>query len=138
MANAADAPDRTARLVHLALAGGPAVFALVVVALVATGSLPSAGNPTVHFAMVGVGLFLMLAGALLGVRIPSRRSAVPAADYWRATLPRAAMVWAVMEAGALLTVMAGLFSGTVFYTVIGVVAFLALMVAFNPARLSGG
>ena len=46
----------------------PVLFGGVVAFLVTRGGLQPAGNPVVHFALVGVGLVLMLAGD--GHRLP--------------------------------------------------------------------
>ena len=131
-------PARTARIIHLALAAPPIVFGSVVALLVARGPFPPAGDPTVHFALVGVGLFLMLAGTLVAFRIPARGGGEALDPYWKRTFPRAVGAWALMEGGAFLTGFAGLFTGTLFYPVIGMVAFAALMFGFNPQRISGG
>ncbi len=131
-------PARTARIIHVALAIPPIVFGSVIAILVARGSLPPAGNPMVHFALVGVGLLLMLAGTLVAFRIPPRPGGETPDAYWGRSFPRAVVAWAMMEGGAFLTGFAGLFAGTLFYPVIGMVAFAALMLGFNPQRISGG
>jgi hypothetical protein len=92
----------------------------------------------VHFALVGIGLFLKLAGTMIAFRTPARSGPETPDAYWGRTFPRAAVAWAMMEGGAFLTAFAGLFSATLFYPVIGMVAFAALMAGFTPSRISGG
>jgi hypothetical protein len=116
----------------------PVVFGGVVAFLVTRGGLQPAGNPVVHFALVGVGLVLMLVGTGIAFRIPGQKSGDTPDAYWKRSFPRAVVAWAMMEGGAFLAAFAGLFSGTAFYPVIGVVAFVALMIGFSPARISGG
>jgi hypothetical protein len=128
---------RTARLIHLALGATPVIFTAVVWLVVETRPMPPAGNPMVHFALVGVALVGMIAGALLAIQIPSRNSGQDEAAYWQATLPRAIMVWGLFEAGGLLAAVAGLLSGTLLYPFIGVAAFLSLMAGFTPGRFAG-
>jgi hypothetical protein len=131
-------PARTARIIHLALTVPPIVFGSVVALIVARGALPPAGNPMVHFALVGIGLLLMLAGTMIAFRIPARSGPETPDAYWGRTFPRAVVAWAMMEGGAFLMAFAGLFSGTILYPVIGMAAFAALMVGFAPSRISGG
>ena len=131
------AAARTARVIHLALGATPVIFTAVVWLVVETRPMPPAGNPVVHFALVGVALVGMIAGALMAIQIPTRAAAQDEAAYWQATLPRAIMVWGLFEAGGLLAAVAGLLSGTLLYPFIGVAAFLSLMAGFTPGRFAG-
>jgi hypothetical protein len=131
------AATRTARLIHLALGVTPVAFTAVVWLVIETRPMPPAGNPVIHFALVGLALLTMIAGALLAIQIPSRTSGQDEATYWQATLPRAIMVWGLFEAGGLLAAVAGLLSGTLLYPFIGLAAFLSLMAGFTPGRLAG-
>lgn len=128
---------RIARLIHLALGATPVVFTVVVWLVVETRPMPPAGNPMVHFALVGVALVGMIAGALLAIQIPPRTTGQDEAAYWQAILPRAIMVWGLFEAGGLLAAVAGLLSGTLLYPFIGLAAFLSLMAGFTPGRFAG-
>ena len=131
------AAARTARVIHLALGATPVIFTAVVWLVVETRPMPPAGNPVIHFALVGMALMTMIAGALVGIQIPPRTSGQDEAGYWQATLPRAIMVWGLFEAGALLAAVAGLLSGTLLYPFIGLAACLSLMAGFTPGRFAG-
>ena len=128
---------RTARFIHLALGATPVIFTAVVWLVVEARPMPPAGNPMVHFALVGVALVGMIAGALIAIQIPTRTAGQDEATYWQATLPRAIMVWGLFEAGGLLAAVAGLLSGTLLYPFIGLAAFLSLMAGFTPGRFAG-
>jgi len=128
---------RTARLIHLALGVTPVVFTVVVALVIQTRPMPPAGSPMVHFALMGVALVGMIAGALLAIQVPTRAAAQDEAAYWQATLPRAIMVWGLFEAGGLLAAVAGLLSGTLLYPFIGLAACLSLMAGFTPGRFAG-
>jgi hypothetical protein len=126
------------RLIHLSLMVTPVAFAAVVWFVIRTRPMPPAGNPVVHFALVGVALMAMMAGALMALRIEPRKAGQSDASYWRATLPRAIMIWGLFEAGALLATIAGLLSAVMLYPLLGTMAFLGLMIGFTPGRLAGG
>jgi hypothetical protein len=129
---------QVARVIHLALAITPLIFMAVAWFVIRTRPMPPAGNAVIHFALVGIGLSGMIAGALLALRIEPQRPGQGEAEYWQAALPRAIVVWALFEAGALLAGVAGLLSGVLLYPLLGVVAFLGLMIGFTPGRLAGG
>ena len=131
------AAARTARVIHLALGATPVIFTAVVWLVVETRPMPPAGNPVVHFALVGVALVGMIAGALMAIQIPSRTTGQDEATYWQATLPRTIMTWGMFEAGGLLAAVAGLLSGTLLYPFVGLAAFLSLMAGFTPGRFAG-
>lgn len=130
-------PAQVARILHLALTLAPAAFAAMVVFVVRGRPAPPVGDRTMQYLMVVVALLVAGGGLWLGTRTAGRRPGESEADYWRNTLPRMIMVWASLEAGALLMGVAGLLTGDITMPIAGLLIFLALMTLLAPRRLAG-
>lgn len=130
-------PGQVARILHLALTLAPAVFAAMVVFVVRERPAPPAVDQTMQYLMVVVALLVVGGGFWLGTRTAGRRAGETEADYWKSTLPRAIMVWAALEAGALLMGVAGLLASEVTMPIAGLLIFLVLMTLLAPRRLAG-
>lgn len=130
-------PGLVARILHLALTLAPAVFAAMVVFVVRGRPAPPAVDQTMQYLMVVVALLVVGGGFWLGTRTAGRRAGETEADYWKSTLPRAILVWAALEAGALLMGVAGLLASEVTMPIAGLLIFLVLMTLLAPRRLAG-
>lgn len=124
----------TARIVHFALQLS-AVAVTVVLGAVRASRPPGAGPAALLPVLIGVAVVTIALALALKSRLPGRAAGATVDEWWAANLRSAILIWALLEAAAVM--------GAVFY-LIGVgtwglvvaAAALALLVANGPARLA--
>jgi hypothetical protein len=127
-------PATVSRMIHGALVTGCVLFVLVTHFLV----LPNRADrlpPNVIYALLGgAALAVVLSFAVLRPRVPLKSTDESADLYWsRASVP-ALIAWSAAEAGALLSIVAYLLSGS--GIALGASAFaIAALVALHPRAL---
>jgi hypothetical protein len=130
-------PLLTLRIIHAALLAGP-LF------IVAAMGFAFGGRATLS-SLSGLVGYLIYAGCAAGLalgywwrtRIPARRSDEGEWDYWRAALPRALMLWAVLEGVVVVGGVIGILAGQAVPVVVLLVIYLGLMLHSSPARMAG-
>lgn len=133
------APSRAARLVHLSLLVTPAGFFVLALALGMGGA--AEGTPastTLRWGALGVGAVLVAVAAILRGTIPPRRPEEDPEAWWRAHLPRAAMVWSMAEAVGVAGAGLGVAGGDLLGAAPLVAASTLLLLHLAPGRLEGG
>lgn len=120
---------------YLALLAGPIVVAAVIwLVLGESFRIPALAGP------VGYGFYgLCAAGFAAGVvwrsKIPAR-GPESEVEFWRANLPRAFVLYALLEGVALLGSLVALLAGHPLTALAVVLVYLGLMIVFRPARLA--
>ena len=124
----------TARIVHFALLLG-AVLVTVVLAAVRAMNPPARGPAALLPVLVGVAVATTALALALKSRLPPRTGGATADEWWAANLRSAILIWALLEAAAVM--------GAVFYLIgvgtwglIVAAAALALLLANGPSRLA--
>jgi hypothetical protein len=138
MTNSTAQVERVVPIVHAALTAAPAFFAVAVGFVVSARPMPALPAGPIQVALVAVASVLLITATFLGQRIPPRGRDETVEAYWRTTLPRAVVLWGVLEAAGFTAGLAGLFSGHLIVPPLGVLAFLGLMFLYAPGRLAGG
>lgn len=126
-------PAKTARVLHLALMGS-VVLTTLVLALV---PIQAAGIPPLFlYAVFGVAAVLFAGALVISTRLP-RQPGQTLDDWWTQNLPRAIMMWAMLEGPSLLGAVAFLLSRD-FTALIIPATGLVLFMLLGPARLEQG
>jgi hypothetical protein len=136
-ANAPVSAAVTARIVHAALVTGVLLFWAVAWFVGRAGSTPASALPDRR--VLYVALFLMAAVLFAGAAFAARRIPAPAPGmtqdaWWQVNLGRAIVVWALVEAPALLGLVA-YFLTRDFRVLIATLAGLLLFANYRPSRL---
>ena len=131
-------PSAQARVVHAALMLGVILFLVVTWSIGSRNSLPSDALPDRK--VLYVALFLASASAFggamfVGMRLAPRATSVSPDEWWRAHMSRALIIWALVEAPALLGTVAYMLTQD-FRTLIATFAGLFLFLQYRPARLA--
>lgn len=126
-------PATTARILHLAL------MSSVVLATFVMSVIPIPGSslaPLFLYAVFGVAAVLFAGALVISTRLP-RTASQSTDDWWTQNLPRAIVIWAMLEGPSLLGAIAFLLSRD--YTALVVPATgLVLFFVLGPARLEQG
>lgn len=123
-----------ARLIHGSLIMGIVLFAIVTVTMIRPQRADIVLPPVALNALLGLSLAASAASLLLRGRVP-RRSTTDSPDlFWSTAFPKAMVVWAPLEAGALLGIVAYLLYGSTPGLALAAVALLG-MIVLNPGRL---
>jgi hypothetical protein len=130
-------PAITARIIHAALVMGVLLFWAVAWYVGEARSMPVSVLPERR--VLYVALFLMAAVLFAGAAFAARRIPAPTAsttqdDWWQVNLGRAIVVWALVEAPALLALVA-YFLTRDFRVLIATLAGLLLFANYRPSRL---
>jgi hypothetical protein len=130
-------PAISARIIHAAMVTGVLLFWGVAWYVGEARSMPSSALPDRR--VLYVALFLMAAVLFAGAAFAARRIPTPAAgttqdEWWQANLGRAIVVWALVEAPALLALVA-YFLTRDFRVLIATFAGLLLFANYRPSRL---
>jgi hypothetical protein len=129
-------PAVSARLVHAALVLGVLLFCLVAWAM--GSAVPSEGLPdrrVLYISLTVVSATLFGAAAFTANRLAPPGPGDSADDWWRDNLGRAVLVWALVEAPAMLGTIAYLLTRD-FRTMLAPFIGLLLFANFRPARLT--
>lgn len=135
------AQARAARLLHLVLTIGAAVFSATFVLLVTFRGpllLPDASTRVIAFAFAGLGLTAVaFAGFLLRPRVPARTREQSVEEFWTPPVrSRAMLLWIVCENGAIMAGLGYVLTGSL--VPLAVIAFaMVALVWYSPARLAG-
>ena len=127
-------PATVTRLIHAALVGGCVLFALITYFLVRPqrqDTIP----PNVLYVLLGAAVSaLALSFAVLRKRVPLKSTNESSDLYWTRASAPALITWTVAEAGALLSIVAYMLSGSAIAMALAAGAILAL-IALHPGRL---
>jgi hypothetical protein len=133
MPNLTASPARTARLIHFALMGSVTMASLVL-ALLPAQTAPV--SPLFLYAVFGVAAVLFAGALVISTRLPHEGN--PAPDpWWSQNLPRAIMVWALLEGPSLLGAVAFMLTRNAATLIVPAIG-LVLLVILGPSRLEQG
>jgi hypothetical protein len=107
-------PAKTTRLIHVSMPAGVTLVAIVMYLQRQQGTIASQENPQlIGLVTAGVGLMsIAIALAMLRPRVAQRPSDQSPDDYWRGKNAAAALVvWAVIQGGALVSLVGYYLSG---------------------------
>jgi hypothetical protein len=128
-------PAMTARLLHASLTLGVVLFGLVTHFVVRPARSEVAMEPIAINVLVGASLAITMLGALvMRPRVPRRNTDESADLYWTTATPSALMMWAVIEGGGLLGVVAYLLNGSL-AAMIAAATSVAVLIALTPGRV---
>jgi hypothetical protein len=126
-------PATIARILHLALMSSVVLATLVMSVIPIPGSSLA---PLFLYAVFGVAAVLFAGALVISTRLP-RTPSQGKDDWWTQNLPRAIVIWAMLEGPSLLGSIAFLLSRD--YTALVVpITGLVLFVVLGPARLEQG
>jgi hypothetical protein len=130
----------TARIIHAALVLGVMLFWAVAWFISTNSTMPASALPDRR--VLYVGLFLVSAvlfGAAMynATRLTAPRAGTSQDDWWRANLGRVIVIWALVEAPALLGTITYLVTHD-FRTLIAPFTGLLLFVNYRPSRFAEG
>lgn len=131
------ASSRLIRVMHGALLAGPLIIAAALwYALGNRLVIPALTGP------VGYGLYAVCAGGFaFGVlwrsRIPARAPGESLDAFWRANLPRAFALYALLEGVAVLGAIIAVLGGQQYPGMAVMLVYLGIMLTFSPGRLAG-
>lgn len=128
----ASSPSATARIIHLAMLSGVVVLALGL-SLVPVPQVED-GVPLFLYATFGVGAVMFAGAMVIASRLPRDGAARDPEGWWRQNLPRAVVVWAMLDGPSILGALVRFLTGSylpLVVTGVGVVLFLLLA----PSRL---
>jgi hypothetical protein len=133
-------PSITARVIHAALVLGVMLFWAVAWFIGSNSPMPVSALPDRR--VLYVGLFLVSAvlfGAAMynASRLTASRAGTSQDDWWRANLGRVIVIWSLIEAPALLGMIAYLLTYD-FRTLIAPFTGLLLFVNYRPSRFAEG
>ncbi|HEU5040850.1 MAG TPA: hypothetical protein VFT84_08530 [Gemmatimonadales bacterium] len=130
-------PGISARIIHGSLMLGVVLFSLVAWYVAGRTALPVAALPDRR--VLYIGLFLVSATLFGGAMFTANRLVPPARgssqdEWWRVNLGKAILVWALVEAPAILGTVAYLLTRD-FRTLIATFTGLLFFGAYRPSRL---
>jgi hypothetical protein len=133
-------PAISARIIHAALVLGVMLFLGIALYIGSNSPMPASALPDRR--VLYVGLFLVSAvlfGAAMytAARLTPPRPGVSQDEWWRANLSRAIGIWALVEAPAILGMVAYFLTHD-FRTLIAPFVGLLLFVNYRPSRLAEG
>lgn len=131
-------PAISARIVHAALFLGVVIFLGVSWFIGLNSSAPTTALPdrkALYAALFVVSAALFAAALVVGARIAPVEPGISQDDWWRANLSRAVIIWALVEAPALLGTVAYLLTKD-FRTLIATFMGLLLFMHYRPSRLA--
>lgn len=131
------APGRrqVATLVHAALMGGVVVVTTVLALVRPTAGPGALPGPWLLYGVFGVAAASCAAALILASRLPADTPA-GVEDWWAARLPQVMVVWALLDAPALLAAVAHFLTGSPLPFVITAVV-LGLFLLHAPGRIRG-
>lgn len=130
-------PSATVRIIHLALTVAPVfVIAALWIAFAGRTIAPGLGG------VVGYAVYLACAaGFALGfwwrTRIPARAGGMSEEDYWRLTMPKAIVLWGMLEAVVMVAAAMAILAGQGAVALVALMIYLTLMLVSSPTRLAG-
>jgi hypothetical protein len=130
-------PAISARIIHAALVSGVMLFCGVAWYIGSNASMPVSAVPDRRVLYLGL---ILVSAVLFGAAMYKAGTLTPPAsgtsqdDWWRANLARAMVVWALVEAPALLGTVAYLLTQD-FRTLIAPFTGLLMFVNYRPSRL---
>ena len=130
---------RAIRIIHLSLVLGLVIVAGVFYILRQRTGLTFGFGPSLGMIMAGIGLVnLTIALGFLTPRFPERPADQAPDDYWAPSETRGAAIilWALVEAAAILSWLGYLLTGSRVAAAVGLLAILALSL-LRPARFEG-
>jgi hypothetical protein len=130
-------PSISARLIHAALVLGVVLFCLVAWAM--GSAVPSEALPNrriLYISLTVVSATLFGAAAFTANRLARPGRGNLAEDWWRANLGRAVLIWALVEAPAMLGTIAYLLTRD-FRALLAPFIGLLLFANYRPSRLTG-
>jgi hypothetical protein len=130
-------PAISARIIHAALVSGVLMFWLVAWYLGQGSAMPVYALPdrrVLYIALFLVSAGLFGAAMFIAGRLPHPAPSTPDDDWWRVNLGKAIVVWALVEAPALLGLVAYLLTRD-FRALIATLAGLLLFATYRPSRL---
>ncbi|HEY9014261.1 MAG TPA: hypothetical protein VIM84_04250 [Gemmatimonadales bacterium] len=137
-ASAPVSPGLSARVIHGALFLGVVMFTGVAWYIGSNVSLPVGAIPdrrVLYLGLVLMSAVLFGAAMYTAGRLGGPRAGVSQDEWWRANLGRAIVIWALVEAPALLGTVAYLLTHD-FRTLIATFTGLLLFVNYRPSRLA--
>lgn len=130
-------PSTTVRIIHVALTVAPVfVITALWVAFAGRTAAPALGG------VVGYAVYLACAaGFALGfwwrTRIPGRADGVSEEVYWRVTMPKALVLWGLLEAVVMVAAAMAILAGQHAVALVALMIYLTLMLMCSPGRLAG-
>lgn len=131
-------PAISARIVHAALFLSVVIFLGVSWFIGLNLSVPTTALPdrkALYAALFVVSAALFAAALVIGARIAPLGPGISQDDWWRANLSRVVVIWALVEAPALLGTVAYLLTKD-FRTLIATFTGLLLFMHYRPSRLA--
>ena len=130
-------PSFSARVIHGSLVVGVMLFWLVAWYSASESALPVSALPDRR--VLYIGLFLVSAALFGGAMFTANRLAPPARgsspdDWWRVNLGKAVLIWALVEAPAILGTVAYLLTRD-FRALLATFTGLLFFAAYRPSRL---
>ena len=133
-------PAVSARIIHAALVLGVMLFLGTALYVGSDNSMPASALPdrrVLYLGLFVVSAVLFGAAMYTAVRLTPPRPGISQDEWWRANLGRAIGIWALVEAPAILGMLAYFLTHD-FRTLIAPFVGLLLFVNYRPSRLAEG
>ena len=125
-------PSRTARLLFLGLLAGPVLFTGIALALLPRQT--PVDQPVLLYMPFSLAAVLFGGGLVIRTRIPPRTPSESEDAWWRANLPRALILWRLLEGPSLFAAVMYLTLGTLLPLLVTATG-IAMLMLHAPARL---
>jgi len=130
-------PSTMVRIIHVALTVAPVfVIAALWIAFSGRTIAPALGGVVGYAVYLGCAAVFAL-GFWWRTRIPSRAGGLPEADYWRATMSKALLLWGTLEAVVMVAAAIAILAGQAAVAGVALMIYLTLMLLSSPGRLAG-
>jgi hypothetical protein len=126
-------PSQTARILHLALMSSLVLSSVVLSLVPLTPSMPS---PLFLYAIFGIAAVFFAGAMVISTRLP-REGATRGDPWWGQNLPRALVIWAMLEGPSMLGAVGFMLTRDITALIIPGIGLL-LFVILGPSRLEQG